>query len=413
VVLREMLHRPLGWVLGTLAVAAAVACVLLVSGLLRGHDAETRTLVLQLEGRASERMKALNNEARIFSKNLGFNILLLPAEQDLGRFWANNQSDVFFDQSVAEQLAAAQLDNLNHLLPVLRHRIEWPIYDGDVVLVGIRGEIYIKNPLKQKPMEQAIEPGRMLPGSTVAERLGLQAGDRVELAGKAFQVERVLEKKGNQDDISILMNLDDVQAIVERPGQISGIMALSCVCAGGRVEPIQQELAQHVSGIQVVEFTIRAQARKRARESIQDAARAEIKDIQGSRDTLRAQLNRFGTALAIVVGVLAAILVFALSLANARERRGEVAMLRAIGLSTWRILVLFEWKAGLIGLVGGLLGCCIGLGLIRFALAPQALPIWQAVAVVVAAIAVTKLAAFLPAVLAARTDPATVLSEEA
>lgn len=408
---QEMRHRPFGWLLALLALAMATACVVSVVGIIRAHDAETEAQLAALHADTAERMKALNNEARLFSKSLGFNTLVLPKAQDLGRFWGNDASDHFLPESVAATLGAGEMATLNHLLPMLRQRIDWPAYGGTAVLIGIRGQIYIKNPAKQQPIQEEIQPGTIVLGHSLAQGLGATPGSSVTLRERPFTVARVVPAKGNADDISALVHLDDLQELLDKDGQLSGILALSCDCAGGEPEPIQLELDQLADGLQVSIMTVRANARQRARQNIRATASAQIEEVAQRQASLRAQLTTVGSAIGALVAMGAALFVFTLSLVNARERRGEIAILRAIGCSRLWVLQLFLWKAGLLGLLAGLIGVAAG-ALIAQQILGGTTNITTALLALIGCTATAKLATVIPALSAATTDPATVLNQE-
>lgn len=412
--LREIRFRPAGFLIGLMAAMTVAACLVGARGILDGHDRRTDRLIAALEARAQVRMEQLSEEARVFTKNLGFNILLLPPGQDPGDLYATDSSTHFFASDQANRLGSAKLETLNHLLPMLRQRIAWPAYKGDVILVGVKGEIYIKSPKNQKPMEESIEPGRVHLGDAIHRRINVRVGDSVEILGERFTVHRLLPANGNVDDITVLANLGDVQRLLGRKDKISGILALSCECAAGDLELIRSEVSRTIPGVQVVEFATRARARDRARTAIAKGTSAEMADILASRRALREQLFSFAAILVVLVSVGTLFLLGALAAANTRERRPEVAILRVMGLSTSHILLLFLRKAFFTGLAGGILGCLTGLIAAR-QFGGTAVPSVSAgflAGAVALATAVAVLGAIVPAWLASRQDPAEILNRE-
>jgi len=113
--------------------------------------------------------------------------------------------------------------------------------------------------------------------------------------------------------------------------------------------------------------------------------------------------------------------IFLLALANARERTEEIGILRAIGLKSRQIILVFLSKATVIGCVGSLLGIGLGFsigwslgGLTSSGLVWQELfadgdLLFTIIAAPVVAIALTGIASWVPALLAVRQDPALVL----
>jgi ABC-type lipoprotein release transport system permease subunit len=138
------------------------------------------------------------------------------------------------------------------------------------------------------------------------------------------------------------------------------------------------------------------------------------------RERLQAQKKRFAAILIPLAVAAAAIWIGLLTYGNARRRQSEIGILRAIGLRTSQILTLLLGKAFYLGLLGALLGVggglVLGLGLCETTLAeaqarqliePNNLLLAAALAPVIA-----MLGSWLPAIAAARQDPATILQEE-
>ncbi|MBT3191042.1 MAG: FtsX-like permease family protein [Verrucomicrobia bacterium] len=410
---RELRYRPGGFLLGLVAVTAVAASIVGARGFLAGHDADTVALVVALEERAADRMAQMRDDARVFSKSLGFNILLLPEEQDSGALYAENRSTHFFTRAQVAALGRAKFATLNHLLPMLRHRVRWETYGGDVVLVGVEGEIYIKSPSFQKPIEARIEQGTAHVGDALAQRLALNPGDRFTLLGETFTVGRIQPQSASVDDITLLMNLADVQRLSGYADKVTGILALSCNCAAGDLDPIRQEVGRVLSGVQIVEFAVRARARQRARDAIAESTRAEMEDLKASRTALRAQVGHFATLLVSLVVTGAVVFLAVLTSLGVRERRVEMAMLRALGVGSGAVVGLVLARSALTGVAGGVLGCGVGWMAVRL-MAGSAIVVTTGfmLTVVGAALLVALFASAWPAWRAARTDPALILNQE-
>lgn len=410
---KELVFHFTGFSLGILALAAAAGCLYGSRAFFKAHDMHTEELTAALEQRASERMKNLRNEARIFSKNLGFNILLLPEEQDVGDLYARDRSSYFFHPEQVEKLAQANLVTLNHILPILRERIYWKPFGDEVILMGVEGEMYIKSPGFQKPIEESVEKGKIHVGDVISQRLKLDVNDKVEISGSTFTIHRLLPAKGNIDDITILMNLEDAQRILNRKNDISGVLALSCNCAGGDLEPITQEVKRIIPGVKIVEFAVRANARKQARMAIQEDTQKELDDIKSSRTAIRKQMTDFAILLISVITTGMILFIVVLTVINTRQRRTELAMLRTMGLSSWQILLLFISKAALIGLLGSLLGCAAGFFITQIlGETATALPFTFVLLVSLIGMLISIIASIIPAVRASRQSPAIILNQE-
>jgi putative ABC transport system permease protein len=120
-----------------------------------------------------------------------------------------------------------------------------------------------------------------------------------------------------------------------------------------------------------------------------------------------------------VVVVLSAIVVCLLAILNVRERRSEIGVLRAIGWSSGRIGSAIMIRAAILGVLGAIPGLIAGVVLLD-AIGPTLFAIaWQGaatdagviIAIMVAAPLFAVVAAFMPAALAIREDPAEILRE--
>jgi putative ABC transport system permease protein len=127
-----------------------------------------------------------------------------------------------------------------------------------------------------------------------------------------------------------------------------------------------------------------------------------------------------------VLGILA-VMVAALGVLNTLtmsvvERTREIGMLRSIGMTRMQTVQMILAEAGLLGIIGGLLGLAFGLALTRIFLAAMgamsgyalafvmpARAMWMSVAV---AVGTSLLAALFPAIKAARTPMLTAIHYE-
>jgi hypothetical protein len=412
----ELKYRWQGSLLAAAAVAVAVLSVTASLHLLAEFDRQTQQEVHALQQRSQERMDALENEARIFAKSLGFNILIYNGTQRLETFHTDDVNTHYLTSAQAATLAAADFGLLNHHLPFLRHRYHLPAFDGEVIIAGLEGEIYIKRRFQQ-PLEVRIEPGEVQLGHTVAARLNLKAGASIAVGDAAYTVTLCRKPLGTKDDIVIFMNLADAQTLLGLGNKISGILALSCNCAAGDIAPIRAGVKKIIPEAEVVEFAIRAKARQRARAAIKKAAEAEVADITRSRQTLRVQLERFSVLFAGLMVAAAVVLLFFLYSHNVKERRHEIAILRTLGVGGGQIYRLFAAKAVLLAVTGSIAGYLGALLLVQSVTAGATFcGLWTTSLLLVllaGANLVSLSASLIPVMVAARRAPGIVLNEEA
>ena len=434
-ILEEVRHRKLGALLSVLAVAVAVACLCGSVLLLAGFDRRTEETVARaqedvsnrvarLQAEAHESARTLEDDYRKITKGLGFNLLILPADLNWEEWLRDDFGRQTLPEDSADKLGQNAVVTINHLLPVLAGRVPWPEQKRSVLLMGVRGQVPIqRRPPDGKPIMEPVPEDTVILGHELGSSLGLKKGSAITFHGQTYKVHEVYPPRGTKDDITLWVGLARAQQLLDRPGRINAIFALQCHCeTADRVAWIEQEVKGILGGgVQVREVAgqalVRAQARVRAaaeaRRQVlraEEEGRAEVAGVAQTRAELRGARERLA-ALLVPTAVLGACAWLAsAAVVNVRQRRGEIGLLRALGVGGGRMLALFLGKALLVGLAGALLG--VGLGLLAgrgadLGPAPALLGGIVALAPVVAVVA-----SWVPALAAMRLDPAVALREE-
>ncbi len=372
--IREMRHRIVAFLLGALAVVAAVTLLVSLVTIGRGSNLETRQLM----------------------RDLGFNLLVLPEGSDPGEFWARDFVSGDMPQEYATKLAETPGISADHYVATLQRKVS--LQDTEVLLTGVLREETAVDAGKKRPMGTVVAKGKCFVGFAAAEKMGLQEGDALDVLGKTLTVERCLLESGSKEDIRVYAHLSDVQAILGMEGRINLIQALGCLCRGELLPQIRKEISRVLPGTYVTEM-----------ENI----------VAARRDTRKLVEDYVGFIIGIAV-VMSAAWVGLLSLLNVRERRQEVGLLRALGFGSWQVATLFICRAGLMGVLGAIAGFAVGTWLAMhygpdmFKITVKNLkPAWDLAApVLVGAPLVAALAGLLPAMVAVTQDPAEVLTEE-
>lgn len=395
---REIAFRKFNFVLALLSVSAAVACLIGTLTLLRTDKAEVAKAGAGLE-----------DAIRKITMGLGFNVIILPEDQDLNEMHLEGSLNKQMPEEYAHRLAESKIVTINHLLPTIMKKLTWPETGLPIVLYGTRGEVPIQHRDPKKPLLDTVPKGTMIIGHHVSQKLGLKEGDETTLLGHKFFLGKVHGERGNIDDATVWINLTEAQELLGMQNLIHAIQALECHCAGDRISQIRVEIAGILPGTQVLErgppALARAEARDQARQSAEDASKRR---------------EAFAAVLAPLIWVGAAVWIGFLMLGNVRERRAEIGILRAIGFRSSQILLLFLGKAFLFGILGTLLGFVVGalagasLGEMTAgweSLQNPEVPIHFVLALGLA-VALSVFASWIPALSAARQDPALVLQEE-
>ena len=420
---KEIGHRRLSFALAVVAVAVAVGVLAGHLILLRAYDLRTEAVLDARQQAAEPRLAALEDDYRKYMKDLGFNLLILPEQQDLSEFWTKGYGTHTMPEAYVRKLADSGTDSMRHLLPIVQQRVLWPEQKQRIILIGTRGEVPLKHRRPKEPMLLAVPPGKAVVGYELASTLGLQAGDRIVLLGTEFVVAECRPERGSAEDMTVWVDLGAAQKLLKMPGEINAIEALKCFCPGEGVDVLRAEVAGILPATKVVlrqnEVTVRANARNRAR----DEHEASLAEAKSERAKLRAGREALAAVVVPLLILGAAVWVGLSALGNVRQRSVEIGILCALGVRSRQILAVFLTKAVLIGLLGALLGYAVGMvvgvagGGTDQGAEATATPLTLfdpvlLIAVVLATPALAALASWAPATIAGRLDPATVLARE-
>jgi ABC-type lipoprotein release transport system permease subunit len=452
-VVDELRHRWLNSALGLLTALIAVACLIAALALLREHRLATEAIITAKEEETRARLAILADDMRRITVRMGFNILILPKDQNLGDFYADDYASRTMPEDYAERLGASGVATINHILPSLQRKLRWQEQERTVLLIGVRGEVPIasnrampasatttspgtglppapvepradpttvKDGKPKKPLLPTIPRGTAMLGHDLHRSLQVKAGDTFRFQGRTFSVSECRPVKGTKDDISLWIDLAEAQELLDLPGRINAILALECNCAAeDRLGEIRAEVARILPDTQVIEYESKALARAEARNRAEAEGVAAIAAERDRRIRLEQEKERLAGAVVPLALLICGVLIGLLSWQNVRERAMEIAILRTLGLGTGRIMGLVLFRAVAIGLSGSVLGYAVGLlgvnawaGTPAMAEAVRGLltPAWLITAVA-AGPTLALAAAWLPALAATQQDPADLLRE--
>ncbi|MFO7775864.1 MAG: FtsX-like permease family protein [Candidatus Hydrogenedentota bacterium] len=425
---KEIRYNRANFVIGLVCIAVALGIVVGAITLLSAHDIKTEQLVQAKERETRQAMTELEDDYRLMMRDMGHNVLVLNEEQSIEELRMRGAPDTYMPEEYVFELSTGGIENVNHLFPVLQERATWPEKEREVIFAGTMGQVpnfekprflddegRYRNPIRETLPEGAIEVGH-----AIAETEGLSVGDTVTVFDEEFAVHRVHSRKGNEDDVTVWAGLDKVQEWFDREGQINGILALECVCDFEQFGTVEEEVQQILPDTQVMEFGTILRARYEARARADELHQNAVQQEQEYREQLGAQRAGLVRIMVPVVLLGAAVWIFFLILNNVKERQGEIAIMRTVGLGQGKIMGIFLVKAALMGIAGALVGYLAG---IIGGAAWEGIPIWQADfgrlispalagLVLVGAPLLTIVAGWIPAMKAAQVDPAVILREE-
>ncbi len=342
--------------------------------------------------------KATWNETRLLTRDMGFNLRIIPSETDMDDFWLNGYAEPLMPESLVQRMVDQHSVNYAHLTASLHRK---GILNGqEVIFTGLSPEEIEPGGGRKSKMIFAIPKSKIVMGFEIAQASQLEVGDEITVENKLFIVDRVLAETGSMDDIRLFFDLSELQQLLHLNGFINEIMALNCMCSTEGDNPLavlREELSRIIPEAKVVMNTTIATAREKQR-----------------------KMGDSYFALLVPVLVLFCMFWIALtSLANVNQRTHEIGILRALGFSTGRTAGLFFSRAAAAGLLGAIFGFFGGSALANafgpeiFKVAPESLQIlpylfyWS----VFFAPLLACVAAFIPVMWALSRDPTINLNE--
>jgi len=208
------------------------------------------------------------------------------------------------------------------------------------------------------------ESGEVLVGESLAKKIALRAGERLEIGGQARRISGILST-GSAEDGEIVAPLGLAQQILGKPGAVRRLYVSALTKpedALARRDPktMNSELFDRwycSPYVQSIAYQLQ--------EAIPHSHAEQIRQVAQTEGTVLSRIQ--GLMLLIT---LAALLASALAVSAAMataifERRGEVGLMKALGAGNTAIAALFFVEAALLALIGGLIGFGAGAVLAR------------------------------------------------
>jgi len=416
---RELKFRSLHSILSLLAVSLTVGVIATVQMRLEWRRADTERVLSENKAEVEQVFAKLEDEMRKITKAMGFNVMVLPAEQNLADFYANDFAAKTMPENYVNTLANAGIVTVQHLLPILQKKVFWEEAKSTALLIGVRGEVPFPDTVPKSPLLQPVPKGHIVLGYELHANQGWKQGDQISFQGAEFTIHELKPQKGNKDDITLWIPLEQAQSMFDLEGEINAILALQCKCAWADIAKVREELTKLLPDTQVIEFSSRALARAEARNQAADARKKGLEQENLNRQQILLREERFASTLIPLICLGTMSLLAALTFVNVRDRKSEIGILRAVGLSRAKVLQLFLGKAASLGLLGMLPGLAVAVLVFSQLGLPESPLSWQdglkplsLSLIALLAPLLQGIAAWPPAVWAANQDPATILHED-
>jgi putative ABC transport system permease protein len=362
--LLSLLNRWFEYVAAAMVVALAVAALVIQGSLTSSAEKQVHDL----------------------AHHLGKNMLVVPEETDLSRFYALEYGDATVPDSYPQRLTQSRLGQ--HIRGVQASLM------GNVEAKGVPLVLVGQPDLTGAMGWRATDgttPAAL--GDVAAVRLNVNEQETLNLEGKRLTVALVSPSLPDGLDMGVFTDLEPAQEVLGKPGGINSMHVGGCWCKTD-VPALALDVEQELPGTRAVTVA------------------GVIQSQQGTISTVKRYSKvLFAVAILLIVGITVILIT-----AQIRRQTREIGLLLAIGASGWQISLFFIAIAALIGAVGGLAGLMLGAPLTRVVadrFMGSELPASPDLfAPILATTILASVAAVLvPALRAARTDPTTILRE--
>ncbi len=340
---------------------------------------------------------AMNREVMHTLDEFGANILVLPATEDLPLSYGgmtvtaiNTGGRSLTLEDARKVKTIENRENISTVAPKLLVVSE--VKGTKVMVAGVDfpSEFKLKKWWRMASGTKPRETGEIIIGKDAAVKLGVVAGDTVNLGGGAYRVSGVLGDTGSQDDGLIFADLATVQRQFKKGNAVS-LIELSALCGGCPIEEIVAQLNGVLPGARAV--------------AVKETVELKMQAMH--------YFHRFSIGISLLLLIVAGMIIFFAMTASVKERVQEIGLFRAIGFRTGHIIQVLLIEAFFVSFLAGAVGYAVGTLSPRF-IAPYLMSAYNlkfvfdpvmAVSAVAASVVVGLLASIYPAVRAGSLDP--------
>ena len=269
ILIKEILYHKIYITLSILSRIFLVSVFISTGAFINIYDQQAKLLADIESGKISKAGRNLEDSYRKGTLKYSYNLIILSCEESYNQWINSGESTFFFDDSEISKLANSKLIWTRHLMPLLQQSIFWKEQGHNIYIIGTKGEMPSSYGGNQKSLISIINPGEIFLGYQIALETDSQIGDSFLFNGKEYKVAKIQSQRGNRDDLSIWLDLKEVQTILNLPNQVNATMALECVCASENVlsaqQLIQEEVQKVLPGFKVVTMSKRAISRRELR----------------------------------------------------------------------------------------------------------------------------------------------------
>ncbi len=236
----------------------------------------------------------------------------------------------------------------------------------------------------------------------------VSVGDKVEINDMEVEVVGFYEAIGNpQDDSQMYLTLEGAKMILDEEDYLY-VMA--------RVAPDQNPT--------LIADKLEESFRKHRgqEEGEEDFFIQTFEELMATYATVITIINAVLFLIALISVVVAAVNIANTMYTSILERTSEIGVMKAVGAKNSFIMFVFMLEAGILGLIGGIIGILIGYGAANIggyiaemnglAMLKPAFPLWLIIGCLLFAVAVGALSGLMPAIRASKLKPVEALRYE-
>ncbi len=360
-IIKEISHRKITFFIALSSTILSVAIIIGSITALDIFNINTEKVIATKETETKQRMEKLEDDYRKIMKKMGFNLVILPKNQDISKFYLENYSRTYFPENYCNLLAESSIMTIRHILPILQEPVFWQEMKMSVILSGTKGEVPILNRSLKQPILRKVENNEIILGYTLHEGKNIQEGSSITLLNEQFTVLKCNEQRGTKDDITAWINLKKAQKLLNKPEKINAILALQCHCHGLDIQQIKNDITHILPDVQVIEKGTKIIARAEARHRAAEEAHLSILAEKSYRQNISLEKRNHIMLIIPLIIFISFLLLSLLFFKNAWSRKIEFGIFSAMGINLTKVYSLFLLKAIIIGISGAIIGYLVGI----------------------------------------------------
>jgi putative ABC transport system permease protein len=275
----------------------------------------------------------------------GPNIVVLPKSESISVPYGNVVvGDVTIPESHLEKIySIPNSENLRIVSPKLYGQVEYENLSLFIVGINPAQEDELKVWWNIEGFLPQDDSNQILIGSSANAVVDLSIRSTISFGNMTLEVVGILSETGSLDDYSLFLPLHTAQRLLDQPGVISSI-DVGALCSACPVEVMAQQIMDALPNVKATPILQAVETRTNAIE----------------------QTVRFSMFLSSIILIAGSAGIMNTMLASVQERIREIGILMSLGADNVHLYKLFFIESLILGLIGGTLGCIIGLVSVLF-----------------------------------------------